>query len=250
MSKSMRQSVRKKNGYNKCYKILVCFHGECFLWVVSTRKRWMENYSGGISELSVNLWRPICGCGVHLVKYLVLPLSQLKKTFRGGPNGAETDHISPLKLLRQHTWAKIIRWMRQMYTREGTHIDNSNSFSTSNPLSVTLLNATLYMQPPSTQPAWSSSPTRAHAHIIPFCMAPSSAPFGPAVVTSVLSVVGTPYLTTSANDPLHGTSGGSFLKPTCLTPYIFMYASCMPSKSDFQKSCFQIILIPQLLIFP
>ena len=57
-----------------------------------------------------------------------------------GPNGAETDHISPLKLLRQHTWAKIIRWMRQMYTREGTHIDNSNSFSTSNPLSVTLLN--------------------------------------------------------------------------------------------------------------
>ena len=45
----------------------------------------MENYSGGISELSVNLWRPICGCGVHLVKYLVLPLSQLKKTFRGGP---------------------------------------------------------------------------------------------------------------------------------------------------------------------
>lgn len=51
MSKSMRQSVRKKNGYKKCYKILVCFHGECFLWVVSTRKRWMENYSGGISEL-------------------------------------------------------------------------------------------------------------------------------------------------------------------------------------------------------
>ncbi|KAJ9693125.1 hypothetical protein PVL29_012036 [Vitis rotundifolia] len=40
---------------------------------------------------------------------------------------------------------------------------------------------------------------------------------------------------------LERTFGGSLLKPTCLTPYIFMHAF----KTDFQKSCFQMILILQ-----
>ena len=49
-------------------------------------KRRMENCSERISELC---WvsRLMCRCEVHLVKYLVLPPSQLKKTFRGGAHG-------------------------------------------------------------------------------------------------------------------------------------------------------------------
>ena len=48
----------------------------------------MENCSKGILEpCRVSLWRLISRYEVHLVKYLVLPLSQLKKTFRDGDYG-------------------------------------------------------------------------------------------------------------------------------------------------------------------
>ncbi|KAJ9707516.1 hypothetical protein PVL29_002519 [Vitis rotundifolia] len=55
----------------------------------------MENYSKGILELfRVSLWRLISRREVHLVKYPVLPLSQLTKTFRDAAYG----HFGELKL--------------------------------------------------------------------------------------------------------------------------------------------------------
>ena len=55
----------------------------------------MENCSKRILKLCrVSIWRPINRHEVHLVKYSVLPLSQLKKTFRDGTYG----HFGELKL--------------------------------------------------------------------------------------------------------------------------------------------------------
>ena len=55
----------------------------------------MENCSKRILELfRVNIWRPINMHEVHLVKYPILPLSRLKKTFKDGAYG----HFEELKL--------------------------------------------------------------------------------------------------------------------------------------------------------
>ena len=67
-------------------------------------------------------------------------------------------------------------------------------------------------------------------------------PSGPIAVTSTLSLVGIPYSTTSAQDPLHGHIWWATLKT--YVSYLLYFYACL-QKLHFQKSCFQIILILQ-----